>query len=150
MNASKIAPLFIALLLAACAKDTPQALGTLEYDRVALPAPVAEHIVAIDVHEGQQVEAGARLLTLERTRTEAQTEAAQAEAQRQREALGELEAGARRNRSRRHARRSPRRRRPRAMRTPTTRACDRSARASWSPPRTWIAPAPPHRARMRR
>jgi HlyD family secretion protein len=95
VNASKIAPLFAALLLAACAKDTPQALGTLEYDRVALPAPVAERIVAIDVREGQQVEAGARLLTLERTRTEAQTEAAKAEAQRQREALGELEAGAR-------------------------------------------------------
>lgn len=95
MNASKIAPLFAALLLAACAKETPQALGTLEYDRVALPAPVAEKIVSIDVREGQQVDAGARLLTLERTRTEAQAEAARAEAQRQREALGELEAGAR-------------------------------------------------------
>lgn len=96
MNPSKIiALLSIALSLAACAKDTPQALGTLEYDRVTLPAPVAERIVAIDVREGQQVEAGARLLTLERTRTEAQTEAAKAEAQRQREALGELEAGPR-------------------------------------------------------
>ncbi len=95
MNASKIASLSIALLLAACAKETPQALGTLEYDRVTLPAPFAERIVAIDVREGQQVDAGARLLTLERTRAEAQTEAAQAEAQRQREALVELEAGAR-------------------------------------------------------
>ncbi|GAA5005747.1 HlyD family efflux transporter periplasmic adaptor subunit [Pseudoluteimonas lycopersici] len=95
MNASKIVPLFAALLLAACAKDTPQALGTLEYDRITLPAPVAERIASIDVREGQQVDAGARLLTLERTRTEAQTEAAQAEAQRQREALGELEAGPR-------------------------------------------------------
>ena len=62
---------------------------------MTLPAPVAERIVAIDVREGQQVDAGARLLTLERTRAEAQTEAAQAEAQRQREALVELEAGAR-------------------------------------------------------
>ena len=95
MNASKIVPLFAALLLAACAEETPQALGTLEYDRVTLPAPVAEKIVSIDVREGQQVDAGARLLTLERTRTEAQTEAARAEAQRQREALGELQAGAR-------------------------------------------------------
>ena len=95
MNASKIVPLFVALLLAACAEETPQALGTLEYDRVTLPAPVAEKIVSIDVREGQQVDAGARLLTLERTRTEAQTEAARAEAQRQREALGELQAGAR-------------------------------------------------------
>ena len=95
MNASKIVPLFAALMLAACAEETPQALGTLEYDRVTLPAPVAEKIVSIDVREGQQVDAGARLLTLERTRTEAQTEAARAEAQRQREALGELQAGAR-------------------------------------------------------
>ena len=96
MNRSKIiAPLCIALSLAACAKDTPQALGTLEYDRITLPAPVAERIVAIDVREGQQVEAGARLLVLERTRTEAQAEAARAEAQRQCEALGELEAGPR-------------------------------------------------------
>jgi HlyD family secretion protein len=95
VKGSKIALLSIALLLAACAKETPHALGTLEYDRVALPAPVAERIVSIDVREGQQVAAGARLLTLERTRTEAQTEAAQAEAQRQREALGELEAGPR-------------------------------------------------------
>jgi HlyD family secretion protein len=96
VNAPKIALLStLALLLAACAKETPQALGTLEYDRVALPAPIAERIVSIDVREGQQVAAGARLLTLERTRTEAQTEAAQAEAQRQREALGELEAGPR-------------------------------------------------------
>lgn len=98
MNASKIAPLFAVLLLAACAKESPQALGTLEYDRVTLPAPVAERIVGIDVREGQQVEAGARLLVLERTRTEAQTEAARAEAQRQREALGELEAGPRQER----------------------------------------------------
>ena len=96
MNGPKIIALLpIALLLASCAKDTPQALGTLEYDRVALPAPVAEKIVSIDVREGQRVEAGARLLTLERTRAEAQADAAQAEAQRQREALGELEAGAR-------------------------------------------------------
>jgi HlyD family secretion protein len=99
VNGPKIIALSsIALLLAACAKDAPQALGTLEYDRVALPAPVAEKIVAIDVREGQLVAAGARLLTLERTRTEAQTEAARAEAQRQREALGELEAGPRQER----------------------------------------------------
>jgi HlyD family secretion protein len=31
------------------ADDTPQALGTLEYDRITLPAPAAERIVAIDV-----------------------------------------------------------------------------------------------------
>ena len=82
-------------VMAGCRDDAPQALGTLEYDRVALPAPVAERIVSIDVREGQQVAAGTQLLTLERTRTRAQTEAARAEARRQREALSELEVGAR-------------------------------------------------------
>jgi HlyD family secretion protein len=90
-----IAVLAATLLLTACREDPLQALGTLEYDRVALPAPVAERIVSINVREGQQVAAGARLLTLERTRTRAQTEAARAEAGRQREALTELRAGAR-------------------------------------------------------
>lgn len=87
--------LLLSTALAACRDEAPQALGTLEYDRVTLPAPAAERIVAIDVREGQRVQAGARLLTLERTRVQAQTQAMQAEAQRQREALSELEAGAR-------------------------------------------------------
>ena len=84
-----------ALALAACGDVPPQALGTLEYDRITVPAPVAEKIVSIDVREGEQVAAGAVLLTLDRTRVEAETQATQAEAQRQREALAELEAGAR-------------------------------------------------------
>jgi len=93
----------MALLLAvsgltACVDEVPQALGTLEYDRVSLPAPAAERIVSIAVREGQQVRAGEVLLTLERTRTAAQAEAMQAEVQRQREVLGELEAGARHER----------------------------------------------------
>ena len=83
------------LLLSACADDAPQAVGTLEYDRITLPAPVAEKIVAIDVREGQRVEAGQQLLALERERSQAQVQAADAEAQRQREALRELQAGAR-------------------------------------------------------
>ncbi|MGH8251988.1 MAG: HlyD family secretion protein [Steroidobacteraceae bacterium] len=83
------------LLLAACGDAPPQALGTLEYDRITLPAPVAERILSMDVREGDQVEAGTRLMTLDRTGTQAQTEAAQAQAQRQRDALAELRAGAR-------------------------------------------------------
>jgi HlyD family secretion protein len=82
-------------LLAGCANDAPQALGTLEYDRIAVPAPVAERIVAIDVREGQRVAAGQALMQLETTRTAAATEAARAEAQRQQAALAELEAGPR-------------------------------------------------------
>lgn len=91
-------PILLAVVLAAlsaCGNDAPQALGTLEYDRITLPAPAAERIVAIDVREGERVAAGQPLLRLEATRTEAATTAAQAEAQRQREVLAELEAGPR-------------------------------------------------------
>jgi HlyD family secretion protein len=83
------------LLLAACGEAPPQALGTLEYDRITVPAPVAERIVSIDVREGERVTAGDVLLTLDRTRVDAETRARHAETERQREALAELEAGAR-------------------------------------------------------
>lgn len=84
------------LALAACTGETPQALGTLEYDRITLPAPAAERILAIHVREGEQVAVGTRVLTLERTRAEAQIRAMRADAQRQRDVLAELEAGTRR------------------------------------------------------
>lgn len=83
------------LSLAACHESPPQALGTLEWDRITLPAPVAEKIVRIDVREGQQVAAGAPLLQLELTRTESQLAVARAQAQQSREALAELKAGPR-------------------------------------------------------
>jgi len=83
------------LALAACAEGPPQALGTLEFDRITVPAPVAEPIVSIEVHEGESVTAGTVLLTLDRTRVAAETQATEAEAQRRREALAELEAGPR-------------------------------------------------------
>ena len=84
-----------ALGLSACKDSAPQVLGTLEWDRITLPAPVAEKIVRIDVHEGQQVAAGAPLLQLEPVRTRSQLAAVQAQAQQSREALSELEAGPR-------------------------------------------------------
>lgn len=84
-----------ALVLAACAERPPEALGTLEFDRITVPAPVAERIDSIAVREGQQVRAGDVLMTLDRTRVEAETQAAEAETQRRRDALAELEAGAR-------------------------------------------------------
>ena len=82
--------------LAGCHQEPAQALGTLEYDRITLPAPSSERIVAIDVHEGEHVRAGQRLLRLEATRTQSTAQAGQAEVQRQRGALAELEAGPRR------------------------------------------------------
>lgn len=83
------------LALSACKDSAPQVLGTLEWDRITLPAPVAEKIVRIDVREGEQVAAGATLLQLEPVRTRSQLAAVQAQAQQSREALSELEAGPR-------------------------------------------------------
>ncbi|KGQ18653.1 Hemolysin secretion protein D [Lysobacter dokdonensis DS-58] len=84
-----------AVLAGACRNDAPQALGTLEYDRITLPAPAAEKIVVVGVREGQQVKAGQSLLQLELDRTRAATEAMRAQAARQRASLSELETGPR-------------------------------------------------------
>lgn len=81
--------------LVACAKEPPQALGTLEFDRITLPAPAAERIVAIDVHEGEQVAPGQPLLALDPTHIRADFAAAEAQAQHARDALAELKAGPR-------------------------------------------------------
>jgi len=85
----------LAALLAACSQPPPQALGTLEYDRITLPAPAAERIAEIAVHEGEQVEAGARVLTLEQVRGDAQLTAARAEIAQRQQVLDELRNGAR-------------------------------------------------------
>jgi len=71
-----LAVVLLASALAGCSEPPPQALGTLEYDRIAVPAPVAERIVAIEVREGERVAAGQALLRLESTRVAATTQAA--------------------------------------------------------------------------
>ena len=88
-------PLAAVLLLVACDEAPRQALGTLEYDRITLPAPATERIVAVEVREGDTVAEGQVLLRLEGTRLGPQAEAAQAEATAQQARLEELRAGAR-------------------------------------------------------
>ncbi|MBS0227299.1 MAG: HlyD family efflux transporter periplasmic adaptor subunit [Proteobacteria bacterium] len=95
MNNKALLGIALAFSLTACSQSTPQVSGTLEWDRISLPAPAAEKIVAIDVHEGQQVAAGTRLLQLELTRTQAQLDAARALARQGDAALAELRAGPR-------------------------------------------------------
>lgn len=94
-TSAQVALLTMVGVLLGCGDDEPRALGTLEYDRITLPSPAAERIVAIDAREGQRVTAGARLVALDSTRTEAQTQALFAEVNRQKNILAELEAGAR-------------------------------------------------------
>ena len=82
-----LTPLLAVLLLGACGKpDTDGAplLGTLEWDRIGVPAEVSEPIVRIAVKEGQAVRAGDLLLVLDGRRSDArqaQADAAVAQAQ---------------------------------------------------------------------
>lgn len=86
-----------ALVLVACTRETGPAplLGTLEWDRIAVPAEVSEPITQILVNEGDTVQAGQLLLTLDPRRTQAQLDAARADVQRLTAALDELRHGAR-------------------------------------------------------
>lgn len=82
-------------VLSGCTDEGTQVLGTLEYDRITLPAPAAERIASVAVREGERVKAGAEVMTLETTRIAAQAEAVRAQARQQRDALDELQAGTR-------------------------------------------------------
>jgi HlyD family secretion protein len=70
-------------------------LGTLEWDRIAIPAEVSEPIISIAVKEGDHVESGQLILALDSRRITAQVDAAQAEVKRMSAALDELRHGAR-------------------------------------------------------
>ncbi|HEX6614038.1 MAG TPA: HlyD family efflux transporter periplasmic adaptor subunit [Rhodanobacteraceae bacterium] len=83
------------VLLSACGNNASQALGTLEYDRINLPAPAAERIVAVRAREGERVRAGQPLLKLDPAHTQAQLAAAEARARQQQEVLRELQVGPR-------------------------------------------------------
>ncbi len=67
------------LLLAGCQDEGRRALGTLEMQRVTVPAPQHERITAIDVSVGDRVPAGAVLLQLDDTLARLQLAADEAE-----------------------------------------------------------------------
>nr|WP_255775318.1 biotin/lipoyl-binding protein [Microbulbifer sediminum] len=83
------------LAIAACDNKQPGALGTLEWDRISLPAPAAEKIEETFVVEGQDVAAGQPLIRLDERATRARLQVARAEATRLRAQLDELEEGPR-------------------------------------------------------
>ena len=96
MNAkrTRLLALFSALaLLAACKEPAEgQLLGTLEWDRIGLPAEVSEPVLALEVAEGDNVAAGALLLRLDPRRMQArvaQAEAQLAQAKARRDELGQ-------------------------------------------------------------
>lgn len=96
-SASVLLSLSVFAALAGCAHDTGPAalLGTLEWDRISVPAEVSEPITQILIREGDHVAADQVLLQLDARRTQAQTDAAQADVQRLTAALDELRHGAR-------------------------------------------------------
>lgn len=81
--------------LAGCHKAPPQALGTLEFDRISLPAPAAERVMAVHVREGDTVKPGQPLLELDQAHTRAELAAAEAQATQQQATLLELRVGPR-------------------------------------------------------
>ncbi len=82
--------------LAGCAKDGPaQILGTLEWDRVAVTAELAEPVMRWDVAEGDRVEAGAPLLELDARRQDARIAEAESDLKMAEARLAELAHGAR-------------------------------------------------------
>lgn len=87
--------LVLLILSSSCQPGPDRALGTLEWDRIALPAPAAERIVEINVREGERVSVGQQLLQLDESRTRAQLVAARAEVARNEALLEELEVGPR-------------------------------------------------------
>ena len=90
-------PILAICLLAACAKTAePVVLGTLEWDRISLPAEASEPVLELDVAEGAMVKAGDRLLRLDDRRLRAKVAQAEAELAQAQARLSELAHGARR------------------------------------------------------
>ena len=96
---SEIRIVFVAaslLGLAACtANKEPVLLGTLEWDRVSVPAEASEPVLQLAVSEGAQVKAGDLLLRLDGRRMDARVAQAQAAVEEQQARLSELVHGAR-------------------------------------------------------
>lgn len=90
--------LLSALLLGAltgCTDADKPLLGTLEWDRVSLPAEASEVLLRVAVAEGERVEAGQLLLELDPRRQDARIAQARAEVEQAAAHLAELSNGAR-------------------------------------------------------
>ncbi|MBB2494890.1 HlyD family secretion protein [Aquipseudomonas ullengensis] len=92
-------PLFAGLMLlvalSGCESSHDELLGSLEWDRIALPAEASETILNWHVAEGDPVEAGQLLLELDPRRQDARIAQASAEVAQNSARLAELSNGAR-------------------------------------------------------
>jgi HlyD family secretion protein len=96
MRASSFHLACLVLLLTGCnASEQPPLLGTLEWDRIGIPAEASETVLNWQVAEGEQVKAGQLLLQLDPRRLDAQVAQASAEVAQARSRLDELNNGAR-------------------------------------------------------
>jgi HlyD family secretion protein len=91
-----LAAAFATLALAACSKPKESVLlGTLEWDRISLPAEASEPVLSLAVSEGAAVKAGDLLLTLDARRMDARLAQAEAGVAQQEGHLSELMHGTR-------------------------------------------------------
>ena len=91
-----LAPALMVLALAACkAEPDTRLLGTLEWDRIAVPAEASEPILSLAVREGERVKAGQVLLTLDGARMQSRVAQAQSAVSQQEALLSERMHGAR-------------------------------------------------------
>lgn len=89
-------PLLLTLaVLGGCSDSGEQLLGTLEWDRIAVPAEASETLLDWHVREGQRVEAGQLLLELDPRRADARIAQARGEVAQAQARLAELSNGAR-------------------------------------------------------
>jgi HlyD family secretion protein len=96
MNRSQVSILLCCCIaLLACSQPSTQVLGTLERDRITLPAPIFERIADIRVREGDQVRAGDIVLVLESARSRARLDALAGEVARLQATLAEAQVGPR-------------------------------------------------------
>ena len=95
-TARRTALLLVVSALAACRPTGEEPmLGTLEWDRIAVPAEASEPVLSLAVREGETVKAGQLLLTLDGRRVGARVAQAQAAVAQQEARVSELVNGTR-------------------------------------------------------
>ena len=96
MNKPPLPCLILLMLLAGCDRPADEALlGTLEWDRIGVPAEASETVLRWHVAEGERVEAGQLLLELDPRRQDARIAQARGEVAQAEARLNELGNGAR-------------------------------------------------------